>query len=180
MAAWYDFESAGAGAFSFAPTVNFQVAPVSALVKTQNDLSSIEVISNTVDIFVSSDVAKRDPEAGHAETKRGVLSCSNTSQGNFISASYTEAKTLASVAASYISSNGANSLYTAYYSSNSQSTVRGVFTGVANESGSRTFSCSDPYGVCGSGTIAYTLIATTNVCFFSLLTIYWRRLMCRN
>jgi hypothetical protein len=83
----YNFETAGAGAFSFAPVTNFQVAPVSAEVKSQQDLSSIEVTANTVDVFVSEDVAKRDPEAGH-ESKRGVLSCSNTSQANFISARY--------------------------------------------------------------------------------------------
>ena len=160
MTALYDFESAGAGKFSFAPVTTFQVAPVSALVKSQADLSSIEVSSNTVDIFVSSDVARRDLES---KSKRAVVQCSNTSQASFISSSYSEAKALARVASSYITSNGASSLYTAYYGTSSQSTVAGRFNAVANESGSRTYSCTDTYGVCGGGVIAYTVIATTNV-----------------
>ena len=161
VAALYDFESAGAGAFSFAPVTTFQVAPVSALVKSQADLISIEVISNTVDVFISSDVARLDPES---KSKRGIITCSNSFQASTISASYTEAKELARLASSYITSNGASSLYTAYYSSNSPSTVASCFNAVANESGPRTFSCTDTYGVCGGGVIAYTVIATTNVC----------------
>ena len=161
MTALYDFESAGAGTFSFVPVITFQIAPASALVKSQADLISIKVVSNTVDIFISSDVARCDPES---KSKRGIITCSNSFQASTISASYTEAKELARLASSYITSNGGSTLYNAYYSSNSPTTVAGCFNAVANESGPRTFSCTDTYGACGGGVIAYTVIATTNVC----------------
>ncbi len=53
---------------------------------------------------------------------------------------YTEAKSLASIASSYIATNGANSLYTTYYGTTLMSMICGVFNNVASESlRSRTY-----------------------------------------
>jgi hypothetical protein len=157
VATLFDFESAGEGAYTFEPLTSFVV---------EDDVAEIGFARQqaaeapTVTINISGDLAKREAEVD----KRAVVSCSSSTQASFISSSYSEAKSLASLSVSYISSRGtSDSLYRSYWGSNSASTISNVFSRVAAESGSRTLSCSDPYGVCTGGVIAYTLIATTNV-----------------
>ncbi|KAF8890047.1 hypothetical protein CPB85DRAFT_1377940 [Mucidula mucida] len=162
----FDFSSAGQGTFTFEPVTNFRVATPEASIISESQMDRIEASAESIDVFVSGDLAKREL---HERNKRAVNICTNASRKSFIDSSYTEAKALASGASSYISSNGANSLYTAYWGTNSQSTIRGVFNGVANEaSSSRTLSCTDSYGVCTGGVIAYTVIATTNIYYCSI------------
>ncbi|KAG8826157.1 hypothetical protein FRC17_008358 [Serendipita sp. 399] len=76
-----------------------------------------------------------------------------------------ESASLASLAANYISSRGTgDSLFRAYFGASTSSKPLTVFRAVANENSStRTLNCSDPYGVCGNGVIAYTLTSTTNI-----------------
>jgi len=163
----YDFAAAGAGSFTITPKVQFQLAGSDDEVNALGDLARVEVPNaDSVTIKVARDVARREVRT---PGKRAVVSCSNASHASFISASYTEGKSLASIAASYISTNGANSLYTAYYKTSSTTTVRSKFSAVASESSSsRTLSCTDPYGVCDGNVIAYTVISTTNIYYCSI------------
>ncbi|EPQ52527.1 Metalloprotease [Gloeophyllum trabeum ATCC 11539] len=161
VASLYDFESLGTGSYSIEPVTTFQIwgnegEPVSR--------AKAQIGAQPVSVLVKGDVSKRELKA-----KRATVSCSNSSQRSFISSSYTEGKSLASIASSYVSSNGANSLYTSYFGSTPTSTVINVLNRVANEnSGSRTLNCNDPYSVCGNGVIAYTVTSTTNIYFCSI------------
>ncbi|KAL0581664.1 hypothetical protein V5O48_000365 [Marasmius crinis-equi] len=153
----FDFATAGAGNFKFEPLTNFQVVGsenVAALVEAETP----EVDSNAVEVSVSK------VEKHELIDKRARTTCSNSSQLSFLNSAYSEAKSMAAAAANYISSNGANSLFTAYFKTNSATTIRGVFTNVANENSStRTLSCTDALGACSAGVIAYTATSTTNV-----------------
>ncbi|TFL00251.1 Deuterolysin metalloprotease family-domain-containing protein [Pterulicium gracile] len=165
LAGIYDFESAGTGAFKFEPVTVFQVIDEASFADAKVDqLVELDSTSTTVSIEIN-DVAKRD-----IHEKRAVTTCSsNASRASFITASYNESKALARIAASWIASNSGSSLYTAYWGTNSASTIQSRFTAVANEnSSSRTLSCTDTYGVCTGGVIAYTVIATTNIYYCSI------------
>ncbi|TFK85879.1 Metalloprotease [Polyporus arcularius HHB13444] len=160
VAPLYNFEELGTGAFEFEPVTDFQVVEADA------KPNAYKVSAGKVKVNVKSDVAKREMKA---REKRSRVSCSNSSESSFISSSYSEAKSLASVVANYISSNGADSLFKSYFGSSSTSTVRNVFSAVASEnSSSRTLSCTDPYGVCDGNVIAYTVTSTTNIYFCSI------------
>ncbi|RPD55117.1 Metalloprotease [Lentinus tigrinus ALCF2SS1-7] len=161
VAPLYNFEELGTGAFEFEPVTDFQVVEADA------KPHAYKVSASKVKVNVKSDVAKREIKAAHE--KRARVTCSNSSQNSFISSSYSEGKSLASIAANYVSSNGANSLFRSYFGSASTSTVRSVLSAVASEnSSSRTLSCTDTYGYCDPGVIAYTLISTTNIYFCSI------------
>jgi deuterolysin len=158
VAALYDFETLGLGSYTFEPITTFQVAD-----SQDASLNKFKLSAADIAVEVKSDVARREIPTPTTKDKRSTVSCSNASQSSFIAASYTEGKALASIAASYISTNGANSLFTSYFKTTSTSTVRTKFTNVANENtSSRTLSCSDPYGVCTGGVIAYTLLSGVN------------------
>ncbi|KAI0337151.1 Metalloprotease [Trametopsis cervina] len=160
VAPLFDFESAGTGVYHFEPVTTFQV------IEDDAKPNAFKVSAASFKVDVKKDIAKRSIKSNE---KRAKTSCSNSSQSSFISSSYTEGKQLASIASSYVASNGANSLFKSYFGSTSTSTVRNVLNNVANEnSSSRTLNCSDPYGACTSGVIAYTVISTTNVYFCSL------------
>ncbi|KAF5352307.1 hypothetical protein D9758_011964 [Tetrapyrgos nigripes] len=162
----FDFESAGAGAFTFEPRTNFQIAAESEEVAAAFiEHDAIQVTANKVDIHLSGELSKRELKLN----KRTRDTCTNASQKSFIDAAYSEARTLASRAASYISSNGADSLFTSYYKTTSTTTVRNVFTNVANENSStRTLGCADTLGACTSGVIAYTIVSNTNMVVCSI------------
>ncbi|KAJ8519700.1 hypothetical protein ONZ45_g3414 [Pleurotus djamor] len=154
VAPLYDFASVGAGTFSFEPVTTFQVAGAAERVASIDDLTSVEASVSAVNVEVTSDVSKRDlPELN----KRAVDICTTSSRKSFIDASYTEAKSLASIASS------------AYFGATATSRVTSILNAVANEnSGSRTLSCTDSLGACSSGVIAYTATATTNIYFCSI------------
>ncbi|KAI4525368.1 zincin [Schizophyllum commune Loenen D] len=162
VSALFDFEAAGEGAYTFEPVTTFMVASGDSLAPA-SDMLKTKVAANGLTITITGDLAKR----AMAVEKRARNICTNSSYSSFINSAYSEGKSLASTAASYIASRGASdSLYRAYYGSTSTTSVRSVFTNVANEnSSSRTLSCTDTYGACTSGVIAYTVIATTNVYF---------------
>ncbi|KAH6902838.1 Metalloprotease [Coprinopsis sp. MPI-PUGE-AT-0042] len=159
----YDFSKVGTGSFTFEPRINFFKAEAADAFST---FDTVTVDKNTVTIEVTDDVAK---EAQTVE-KRARNICTNSSRASQITSSVSESRTLAQAASSYISSRGtSDSLYQAYWSSNTASRISGVFNAVANEnSSSRTLDCTDPYGVCSGGVIAYTVIATTNIYFCSI------------
>ncbi|KAJ7882117.1 Metalloprotease [Mycena leptocephala] len=146
VSALYDFASVGTGSFTFAP------------------LTTVEALSSPLTIAVTGDVAT------HALTRRARDICTTASRKSFIDASYTEAKSLASISSSYVSSRGASdSLYAAYWGATATSRVTSVLNAVASESStSRTLSCVDSFGACSSGVIAYTVISTTNIYFCSI------------
>ncbi|KAF5335624.1 hypothetical protein D9758_014803 [Tetrapyrgos nigripes] len=166
VASLFDFATAGEGSFTFEPIQTFQIAEVEAQITALGQMDKVAASSApSVTVNISGDLSKREVR----QNKRAVDICTNASRKSFIDASYTEAKQLATVAANYISSNGANSLFTSYYKSSSTSTIRSVFTAVAGEnSSSRTLSCTDSFGACSSGVIAYTVIATTNIYYCSI------------
>lgn len=76
-----------------------------------------KVAAQKVKVNVEQDVAKRDLAAAH--DKRARVSCSDSSKNSFISASFSEGKSLASIAASYVSSHGADSLFKSYFGTTS-------------------------------------------------------------
>ncbi|KAI0686138.1 Metalloprotease [Earliella scabrosa] len=154
VAPLYNFEALGTGAFEFEPVTDFQY-----IHNAESKANAYTVTAKKVNVKVKSDVAKRELKQAH--DKRARVTCSNSSQNSFISASYTEGKSLASIAANYITSRGASdSLYRSYF---------GTGSAVASEnSSSRTLSCTDPYGVCTGGVIAYTVVATTNIYYCSI------------
>ncbi|KAK0452535.1 Metalloprotease [Armillaria borealis] len=161
----FDFASAGEGTYTFEPVTTFQMADVAAKVAAST-LDKVTVSSTSVDVHISGDLAARNV-AGI--DKRATPTCSDSTKKAFITSSYSEAKSLASLSSSYISSNGKNSLYTAYWGATATSTISGVYNAVASESSSsRTLSCTDTYGACTSGVIAYTVISTTNIYYCSL------------
>ncbi|KAK1220655.1 hypothetical protein PQX77_016611 [Marasmius sp. AFHP31] len=154
----FDFATVGAGNFKFEPLTEFHLVDSEASFVE----SEVEVNSNALEVAVTK-AEKRELE------KRARNACTNASQTSFINSAYSEGKSMASAAASYIGSNGANTLYTQYFKTNPTSTVRNVFTTVANENSStRTLNCNDALGACTSGVIAYTVISTTNVYFCSI------------
>jgi deuterolysin len=156
----FDFEKLGTGSFTFSPLSTFQVIPADDSRKL-TPADALKVSAASFDVEVTKDVAKREPKV---MDKRATVSCTNSTYKSFISSSYSEGKSLASLAASYIASNGANTLFKSYFGTSSTTTVRNVFSNVANEnSSSRTLNCSDPYGGCSSGVIAYTLVSSTNI-----------------
>ncbi|KAI0092870.1 Metalloprotease [Irpex rosettiformis] len=160
VAPLYNFESLGTGMYTFEPVTTFQIIGDDA------KPNAFEVSAASFKVDVKHDVAARELKV---LDKRAKNACTSSSYTSFISSSYSEGKTLASIASSYVASNGANSLFKSYFGSTSTSTVRNVLNNVANEnSSSRTLNCSDPYGACTSGVIAYTVISTTNVYFCSL------------
>ncbi|KIY72455.1 zincin [Cylindrobasidium torrendii FP15055 ss-10] len=166
VSALYDFDAAGAGTFTFSPLVDFMVAKADAALDTL-----AEVASNNFEVAISNvtPVALM-AEATDKLEKRASVSCSTSTYSSFISSSYSEAKSLASLGVSYISSYGSSgSIFSAYFSGVSTSTVSSKLSAVASESSSsRTLSCTDPYGVCDGNVIAYTLIATTNIYYCSI------------
>ncbi|EAU82657.2 hypothetical protein CC1G_12425 [Coprinopsis cinerea okayama7 len=155
LAALYDFASVGTGSFSFEPRIN--------IVKADEDdvrvssFSDLTVGTSSVTVDVTDDVARR---------VLGGLNLVEKRARNVVS----ESRTLATAASSYVNSRGtSDSLYVAYWGTNAASRVTSVFNAVANEnSSSRTLDCVDQYGVCGGGTIAYTVIATTNIYYCSI------------
>ncbi|TFK69406.1 Metalloprotease [Pluteus cervinus] len=166
VAPLFDFAAAGPGKFTFEPNTNFQVIGTEDRVASP-ELTKLDATSSSVEVEVTGDLKKRELVT---VDKRAVSTCTNASRKSFIDASYAEAKTLASTASSYVTSKGANdSLYRAYYGATATSRVASVFNAVATEgSNSRTLSCTDTYGACTSGVIAYTLIASTNIYFCSI------------
>lgn len=155
VAQLFDFESAGAGKFSFEALTLFPMADESALTKVQAAAPSVEV-------EVTEDVATRQI------VKRSTNVCTSSSQKSYIDAAYAEGRQLASVSVSYINSRGAgDALFRSYWGTNSASTVNSVFSRVAS-GGSSTLNCNDPFGVCDGNVIAYTLTSTGNIYFCSI------------
>ncbi|KAJ6596614.1 hypothetical protein B0H10DRAFT_1827991 [Mycena sp. CBHHK59/15] len=148
VSALYDFASVGTGPFTFAPVTTFQTAPTTQKIAARSDLVTVEILSSPITIAVTGDVGRREP----ALNRRS------------------QAKTLASTASSYVTSRGAtDTLYRAYFGAIATSRVTSVLNAVANESSStRTLSCTDTFGVCTAGVIAYTVISTTNIYFCSI------------
>ncbi|TFK43984.1 Deuterolysin metalloprotease family-domain-containing protein [Crucibulum laeve] len=167
VASLFDFASVGNGKFAFEPITNFIVTGAQEKATSAAKLSKVQATSTTVVVEITSDLSKRELSQLN---KRATDICTTASRKSFIDASYSEAKTLASTASSYVSSHGASdSLYRSYFGATATSRVTSILNAVANEnSSSRTLSCTDTYGACSSGVIAYTVISTTNIYFCSI------------
>ncbi|KZV99432.1 zincin [Exidia glandulosa HHB12029] len=165
IAALFDFENAGVGAFSIEP-VNHIPVVASDSNATAVALQPYQLSTSKHDFRISKDVAKRS--LPQQTEKRAFLDCPDAASSDFISASYTEGTGLASLASSYISGNGADALFGAYFKESNPGDIINVFNNVYNEAafGNRALSCSDPDGICASGdVIAYTHIPNGDVFF---------------
>ncbi|TFL00252.1 hypothetical protein BDV98DRAFT_605353 [Pterulicium gracile] len=157
----YDFESAGTGTFAFQPISIFRIIDETSFTEDKVDqLVQLEATSSPVMVTILDDVSKLD-----IPKKRAVISCPNVPQKNFITAAYTEAKSLASVSSSWIASNSGDALFTSYWGTNSASTMQSRFNLIANENSPTRI---DPYALCTSGVIAYTHLPTSNIYFCPL------------
>lgn len=165
----YDFSATGPGTYTFDSFSTFQVVGVNDHVETISDTTRVKPTKTcSVSITVTDDVSKRELNVNLE--KRAQVNCSSSSQASFISASYTEGKSLASLSSSYIGSRGAgDSVYKAYFGANPTSSVVSKFNAVAgDDSNSRTLSCSDPYNVCDGGVVAYAVVPTPNIYYCSI------------
>ncbi|KAK0230165.1 Metalloprotease [Armillaria fumosa] len=172
VSAIYDW--GGNANYTITPIASLRAAAPGNLLADISSLSSVSVDSSSFSVEISS-VTKRELQSKHESRssdvqvldKRAVVSCSSPSESDFISASYTEGKALASLGSSYISFNGAtDSLYRSYFDSTSTSTVTSVLDAAASESSSsRTLSCDDTYNLCDGNIVSYTVISTTNIYF---------------
>ncbi|KAI0755056.1 Metalloprotease [Daedaleopsis nitida] len=146
VAPLYNFEALGTGAFEFEPVTAFRFVESQSIPKVSTKKTMVNV---------KTDVKKRELKT---VTKRAHTACSDKTKSGFISSSYSEGQSLASIAADYVSKNGADDkLFKSYFSTGSS---------VAKESSSdRTLNCEDPYNQCQDGVIAYTLTKTTNIYF---------------
>ncbi|KAF8626732.1 hypothetical protein AX17_006498 [Amanita inopinata Kibby_2008] len=160
VASLFDFKSAGAGTYTVQPHASFVAMGVNDDPATAT-FQRVVANANTLTVKVAGDLANREL---HRE-KRAVDICGSPSEASFIDASYNEGQNLASVASNYVNTYfGTDSLYQAYFNNGDPNTVISVLDNVAFEnSGSRTLDCSDPYGACSPGVIAYTVISTTDI-----------------
>lgn len=87
VAALYDFESAGTGAFKFEPITTFQVVPGDAKLSdyTLTPANTLKITTAHVEVEVTKDVVKRELKLIE---KRARVSCSNSSYSSFISSRF--------------------------------------------------------------------------------------------
>ncbi|KAF7432613.1 hypothetical protein PC9H_004555 [Pleurotus ostreatus] len=165
VAPLFDFASVGAGKFTFEPVTTFQVAGAAERVANIDDLTKVDATVSAVDVEVTADVAKREIQA---RNKRAVDICTTSSRKSFIDARHVSFSTTSLLRLIYFRG-ASDSLYRAYFGATATSRVTSILNAVANEnSGSRTLSCTDSFGACSSGVIAYTVISTTNIYFCSI------------
>ncbi|KIM28816.1 hypothetical protein M408DRAFT_133737 [Serendipita vermifera MAFF 305830] len=159
LAGLYAFHEAGTGTFTFAPKQEFLLPTTDGLSKATGDTLTVVTNGASVDVHVASDVSKRDLE------ERAVLTCTLSAYADFIRASYTEGTALAGLAAQYIAARGTSDpLFRAYFGATTSSIPYNVLYAVSTESSAtRTLDCTDPYGGCTTGVLAYTLTSTTNI-----------------
>ncbi|KDR84401.1 hypothetical protein GALMADRAFT_275455 [Galerina marginata CBS 339.88] len=163
----YDFASSGVGKYTFQPITNFIFADAAEGVPAVTNIIKAQAATNSVEVEIKGGLHMRELKKLDARA-RDI--CTTASKKSFIDATFTEAKSLASISSSYISSRGsADALYKAYFGTTATSRVTSILNAVANEnSSSRTLSCIDSLGACSSGVIAYTATSTTNVYFCSI------------
>lgn len=137
VAPLYDFAAAGPGTFTFEPETHFQIIGAEERV-ADPELTIVPATTAAIEVQVEGDLAKRELQQLN---KRAVDICTTASRKSFIDSSYSEAKSLASIASSYVSSRGASdSLFRAYWGSNSVTNVNRVLNAVSGEnSSSRTW-----------------------------------------
>jgi len=156
----YNYASAGIGKFEFTPNTAFQVPG-----------TSLSVNVESISVEITDDVAKRT--FGTAESSSVArqfdnhfnVTCADSDRVDFLTASYTEAKELASIASAYASNGGP--LLDPYFGSDNDtaSSVIRILAPIAEENDAEfTLDCTDPYEICDEDTIAYTLGGTTTVC----------------
>jgi deuterolysin len=87
VSALFDFESAGAGSFSFEPVNSFILSGPQANVSSAVDLQvqKVQVASSGVTVAVSGDIKKRSLPVLN---KRAVSNCTDASRKGFIDARY--------------------------------------------------------------------------------------------
>ncbi|KAJ4366012.1 hypothetical protein N0V85_009232 [Neurospora sp. IMI 360204] len=124
---------------------------------------TIPFSSNIVTASVDGAAASQARRSFHEKRSAVQSDCTGT-KGTATRTAMTNCRALA-LAASQVAASGSASKMTEYFkssSSSTRSTVAGVFSRVASECGSTTsgyakYYCSDVYGACSSGVLAYTL-----------------------
>ncbi|KAK3401386.1 Deuterolysin metalloprotease family-domain-containing protein [Sordaria brevicollis] len=147
------------GSFDLKVSGALQYAPIDSV-----DLQgSIPFSSNIVTASVDGTLAASARRSFHEKRSVVQSDCTST-KGTATRTAMSNCRALA-VAASQAASSGAAAKMTEYFkssTSSTRSTVANVFAKIASECGSTTsgvarYYCSDVYGACSSGVLAYTL-----------------------
>ncbi|TFK99532.1 hypothetical protein BDV98DRAFT_510449 [Pterulicium gracile] len=153
VASSYDFQSVGAGEFTFIPIVRLSpgehIEPLDA--------------SSTITVTVTDNVS-----TPQLEKRAAVSACTtNTTRQEILTAAYHESKMLAAEASRHVTFNPTGPLFTSYFKNNVPTTVSTIFTGVADEYvNARLISCADPFLMCRDNeVVAYTDVVTSNSYF---------------
>lgn len=159
VSALYDFETAGAGTYTFSPRADWVVSEEGA---SHTLLPISEAIS--VEIEITEDVAQRPVFPPLNQLSTPV--CNDANRKNFIAAALSEARALAGGAAADIRSRPNSAQYTSYFNNNNRDDVWYNFDRIAGDlasSGSRSLFCTDRAGgACSNaGVVAYTLLVTS-------------------
>ncbi|TFK97313.1 Deuterolysin metalloprotease family-domain-containing protein [Pterulicium gracile] len=159
VAASYDFESAGAGTFTFNAVTNLRVSEGGEITHFALDAAS-------VDVEVNGDVAKRTvfPETASLRTSTPV--CSNASRKNYLGAALSEARAVAGGAAANIRQSPNSANFKTYFNNHNRNDIWYNFDRIAGDlasSGNRGLHCVDRAGgICKNGGIAaYVLLVTS-------------------
>lgn len=165
VAALYDFASAGTGNFTFEPFIVTRSVDASQIIG-----DSFTGVAESVSVTITDDVLDRSLVPN---IKRQLTNVCQTSQREFIDASYEEGRNLAAEAHFDLppfptSTKPLSALFYAYFKTRSSADLvlrRFVDVMWANPP-SRTLNCDDPLGQCASGNVvAYTIIKSTNIHF---------------
>lgn len=133
VSALYDFETAGAGTYTFSPRADWVVSEEGA---SHTLLPISEAIS--VEIEITEDVAQRPVFPPLNQLSTPV--CNDANRKNFIAAALSEARALAGGAAADIRSRPNSAQYTSYFNNNNRDDVWYNFDRIAGDlasSGSR-------------------------------------------
>jgi len=123
LSSLYDFEGLGEGAFEITPRAQLPIV-VSRVSGSTPELNMFNFEATpAAKVQLTGDIARRSL-MDEEKVKRATVSCSTSSYNSFITAAYSESKSLATIAANYLASNGTSSLTTAYWKTNSASTIR--------------------------------------------------------
>ncbi|TFL03478.1 Deuterolysin metalloprotease family-domain-containing protein [Pterulicium gracile] len=159
VAASYDFESVGAGTFTFDAITNLRVAE-------GNEITHFVLDAASVDVEVTDDVSKRSlfPESANLRTSTPV--CNDANRRNYLAASLTEARAVAGGAAANIRQSPNSANFATYFNNHNRNDIWYNFDRIAGDlasSGNRGLHCVDRAGgICKNGGIAaYVLLVTS-------------------
>lgn len=126
VAASYDFESVGAGTFTFDAITNLRVAE-------GNEITHFVLDAASVDVEVTDDVSKRSlfPESANLRTSTPV--CNDANRRNYLAASLTEARAVAGGAAANIRQSPNSANFATYFNNHNRNDIWYNFDRIAGD-----------------------------------------------